>query len=118
MTWKMGHMEMLRTANTILDQLGGQRRLMAMVGMKRWTVGEFGTGRPSTSFRFKGSKKSNTLLVTYRADDTYDVTFLKMSMNKKKTDFASAKKQEKFEGIYADMMIPLFEEQTGLYLTL
>ena len=106
-------------AETIMHQLGGQRRLHAMVGMKHWFF------EPSTEesagsliFRFKGSKDWNTLRVTLRYDDTYNVLFSKQPRSiPGKFDFTSKPKQELFEMIYADQLVSLFEKETGLYLT-
>ena len=53
-------------ANTILSQIGGTGRLVAMTGAKHFTYSD-----NSLSFQFKGSRKTNALRITLDPSDTY-----------------------------------------------
>lgn len=96
-------------ATTILQQLGGGGRLKAMIGANNM----FSTcdGYVALQFKFKGSRKWNFVKIVLNAMDTYDITFYNLG----KYDI---KAEQTFEGYYADMMKDLFEEQTGLALSL
>ncbi len=98
----------LEVANTIIEQLGGFGRLRAMVGAFN-LVGD----ATSVTLRFKGSRKTNMLKVTLNSTDTYTVEFLKYSPSKCK-----ATTVKKTSMVYCDMLVSLFENTTGLYLTI
>ena len=93
-------------AKTILDQMGGMRRLMMMIGAR-----DFVYGPKSISFRWpnKQRSKGNKLKVTLRGDDTYKVEFLNVAKY-------NVKVVKKHEGIHAEDLVELFERQTGWYL--
>lgn len=93
-------------AKTILDQMGGARRLQMMIGAK-----DFVYGPKSISFRWpnKQRSKGNLLKVTLRGDDTYRVEFMNVSGY-------NAKVVKKHEGVYAEDLVDIFERQTGWYL--
>lgn len=96
-------------ANTILKQLGGPGRIMAMTGAESF-IYDF----ESVQFKFSNRQrnKPNFCHVTYNQDqDLYTVKFGR-SGRQFYADISS------FEGIHADMLVNLFEEQTGLYLSL
>lgn len=104
-------------ATTILEQMGGTSRLNAMIGAN--TFVDFSTNpeskyyEPSVGFRFKAraKNKANYIKVVLDPSDTYTVTFCRLhGYNTKEISSVS--------GIYAEQLIPLFEGETGLYLTL
>lgn len=99
-----------QTVMTILQQMGGTGRLVAMTGAWNFLRGNEENGNPYLTFRFKASKKANYCKVTYcQGDDLYKVEFGKIRM-------PNYKKVSEHEGIYCDMLIELFERETGLYL--
>ena len=93
-------------AETIMDQLGGGRKLKMMIGMH---TAFFGTSKqgPFLQFGYKMSKHSNKVRITLNGSDTYTVEFCK-----------GVKCTALKEYIYGDMLINLFEKTTGLYLSL
>ena len=97
-----------QVAKTILAQMGGQRRLMAMLGAKN-----FVTSSNSVSFKWpnKQRSKGNSIKVSLRGDDTYDVEFFNVTRS-------AAKSVKKHSGVYAEDLVSIFERQTGWYLRL
>ena len=93
---------------TILHQLGGLGRLAAMVGANNVALLPDGV-----RFKFKGSRVANCLEVKLNAWDLYDVTFYRLS--NKHTEWVVVSETS---DAYADMLIDLFEDVTGLALTL
>ncbi len=95
-------------ATTILDQMGGAGRIMAMTGAR-----QFGVSEDSVTFKFANRKRSKPNHITIKLDatDTYTVTFARLG----NLDFKVLSEQS---GIYADMLIDLFESATGLYLSI
>ena len=95
-----------QVAKSILAQLGGTGRLIAMTGAKHilWDV-------DSVCFKFKGSRKANYCKITLDASDTYTVEFGRV----KKFDYAV---KASFSGIYADSLVSVFESTTDLRLSL
>ncbi|MDA3854893.1 MAG: hypothetical protein PF569_01445 [Candidatus Woesearchaeota archaeon] len=94
---------------TMVSQLGGNKAL-AMTG------GRFiaDTENCTLRFIFKGSRKMNRVHIKYdEALDLYNMDFLKYSPSK-----MTSKSVKTFEGVYCDQLIELFEETTGLYLSL
>lgn len=88
----------------IAKQLGGFRRLQLMVNAKNF----IDHGR-ALSFQFSNRRGLNYVKVTLKGDDTYRVEFMRIYGEK-------LSQKKKFEGIYADGLVELFEKQTGLYL--
>lgn len=95
-------------ALTILDQLGGRRRLEMMVNAR-----EFVLGADSLSFRFSGSEAANYCTVTYDYPrDLYEMRLYLISPpNPPALVYDEA-------GLHDDLLIPTFEEETNLFLTL
>jgi len=95
-------------AQIILDQMGGVRRLQAMLGAK-----DFLYDAKSVQFKWPNRQRSkgNHVKVTLRGDDTYDVVF----SNVGGLNFKTVKE---YHGIYADQLVELFERQTGYRLRL
>ena len=89
-------------AETIAAQMGGVRTLKLMLGAEVYAR------ENGLAFKFPNRKRKqgNFVVVTLRADDTYDVEFF----NRSRLNCPSV---AKFEGIYADQLVEIFERQTG-----
>ena len=98
----------LTVATTIINQMGGFGKLRAMVGANGF-VGDSN----SVQFSFKGSRKFNKCRIILNANDTY--TFELWKYNKRTLDM---KKVYEIDNLYWDMLKPVFESETGLYLSL
>jgi len=100
--------ESKQVAITILNQLGGNK-LIAMTGARNFVSSpdSLGFKLPSRSAR----NGINFVKITLNVMDTYDVEFKKI-WNFKITDIS------RHEGIYDDMLQPLFVEETGLNVVL
>jgi len=99
---------------TILQQMGGSRRLSAMIGAKDFLVGHKDRGAlGGLSFKFArpARGKPNYIKILLMPSDTYTVEFGSVQGH-------SYKRHKIFEDIYADQLKSLFERQTGLYLSL
>ena len=97
----------LSVAQTILNQLGGNRRLAVMCGCK-----DFAGDSSSVQFKVGGNAKKVTLCrVVLDADDTYTVEFYAgRGVHLHKVNESS--------GVYCDALRGIFEAQTGMYLSL
>lgn len=108
-------MNNLDVAKTIYQQLGGGR-FVAMTGAKMF-VGD----KNSLRFRIgKNMSKANTITIELRGDDTYDMTFQRVTMPRislKTGKYIEGKEDviKKFSGIFFDQLQELFTEVTGLY---
>jgi hypothetical protein len=93
----------------ILKQMGGHRRIGAMLGARKFLLLPKGVaiGWPS-----RQRSKGNYVEITLRPDDTYDMIFFNVSPKYGK------KKVKEYKMIYNDQLIPVFEKQTGYYLRL
>ena len=103
-------------AQTIIQQMGGFGRLQAMVGAKDFvalTPSESEAHGPGILFNFKGSRKANKCRVTLSWNDTYRFELYKYNRRTLKCP-----KVFEIDDIYCDMIIQIFEEETGLYLSL
>jgi hypothetical protein len=92
--------------NVILQQLGGQARLNAFLGVSNLFLSEYSLG-----FRFKAKGAKGINLVTVRLDpsDTYTVLFHRVNKN-------GAKLVQEFNDVYCDDLVECVEQTTGLYL--
>ena len=99
-------------AETILRQLTRSDNpfgvLTVMAG-----CGIYGYDKDSVSFRFKGCKKANICKICIEADDTYSLTFFKIGVKDLSLNVSG-----NFSGIYADGLKGVFEDFTGLMLSL
>ncbi len=102
-------------AKTIADQMGGTRRISIMTGAKH-----FVNHGNALSFKFPNRQRSkgNYVKVTLRPDDTYDMEFQNVPSTKAMMNGKDSKVVKVFEGVYNDMLIELFENQTGLYFSI
>ena len=98
-------------AQTIAKQMGGTNRLRAMVNARNF-VAHSGDG--GLSFKFSGSRKANFCRVMYDASiDLYNFELLRIHNHG--LDITPVYETK---GAYDDMLIEMFESETGLYLSL
>ena len=90
-------------ARIILQQLGGQGKLVVMTGANNFIA--FSNG---VSFKLK-SKKANYVKITLNGKDLYDVQFQKLFGMKSKV-------VAEYNDLYFDQLIPIVEKETGMYL--
>lgn len=90
-------------ARIILQQLGGQGKLVVMTGANNFIA--FSNG---VSFKLK-SKKANYVKITLNGNDLYDVQFQKLFGMKSKV-------VAEYNDLYFDQLIPIVEKETGMYL--
>ena len=105
----------MSVASVILQQLGGNK-FIVMTGSKNF-LSDGNTLRMSLA---KNSSKANRLEVTLEADDTYTMRFYKYTagkLNKKTLSWTEDKTTEVCveNGVYCDMLQPIFTGVTGLY---
>ncbi len=98
----------LTVPGIILQQMGGAGNLSAMIGAT-YFVGD----ETSLQFSFKGCRKANKCRVTLLPNDLYRMELLKV--NKRTYDLEYLYEEE---GLYWDMLKPVFENETGLDLSL
>ena len=94
-------------AAVILQQLGGMGRLVSFTGAKNFVAIENGV-----QFSIgKGARdKINKVIIKLTAEDLYDVEFGRVW----NFDYREIRK---VEGIFSEMLMDQFEEQTGFFLT-
>lgn len=95
-----------------MTQMGGGGKLRAMLGVKEFVSlaekeGQLGGLR----FRFKGSRKVNLIEAILAPDDTYTMQFYKLGK-------FECNLVKEFSGFYCDGLISVFEDFTGLQLSL
>ena len=91
---------------TTLNQMGGKSKIISMTGAK-----DFIKGDNYIAFKYKGSKDSNYVKITLNNKDLYDMEFKKIRGMK-------VKDIKEYKDVYAEDLKPIFEKQTGLYLSL
>jgi hypothetical protein len=100
-------------ANTILQQMGGMNKIRVMTGAKDFIAIDRGV-----QFAIgKNAAGINKVIIRLADADLYDVEFGTIRMNRKTFESTWTVK-DKTEGAYADMLKPLFERATGMYLSL
>lgn len=110
-------MDYEQVVKTIIAQMGGYGRLKAMVGAKTFTYSGLDNS-VQMSFRFCGDRRHNVCRVRYNGgSDDYTVCFERLTHKKGECSPVFTNRQE-FQGVYCDQLIPIFEEVTGLYLSL
>lgn len=99
----------LTVAKTIAEQMGGTRRLIAFLGAQNFVGGD-----DFLMFRFKkmGVSEANKCKITLDADDTYTMELFNIG-NAPMYNYTTVYKGE---GLYADMLVDIFESETHLYL--
>jgi hypothetical protein len=96
----------MTNANEILKQLGG-KKFIAMTGATCYSDNNGNT----LVAKFKGSKIANIMYITLNSMDTYDIKICKfkgMNINTVK----------EVSNAYNDMLKPIFEQTTGLTVSL
>ena len=100
-------------ATTIIEQMGGSGRLQAFVGANSFGCDEIeyeGFNQPAVWFKFKMNRTMNVCRVIYEeGKDLYVVQFIKATIK-------GLKIVKEFTNVYAEDLIPLFENTTGLVL--
>lgn len=96
-------------ADKTIEYLGGYGRIMAMVNGKDFAYDKDG----SIQFKFSGNKNMNIVKFALTHEDVYKVTFYKY--NNRTYDLKVVKE---YDGIYASKLKELFENVTGLDLSL
>jgi len=96
---------MKNVGDIIYSQIGGNRA-MAMIS------GTAVAGENSLAISFKGSRKSNLVSIKLESNDTYTITFYKF---KNKIDVIKVKEVKE---AYCDQLTSIFEDFTGLNLSL
>lgn len=98
-----------QVANTILQQLGGNR-FVTMTGARNFVACADALifAIPGNGFAKQGI---NRVTIRLTADDLYTVEFLRQRG-------ATCKSIGRFEGLYADQLQSTFTEATGLYTRL
>lgn len=105
---------MNETIKIILMQLGGASKLTAMLGVKNFL---YDNSKNLLSFQFKGCKKANLFTVIYDSGkDLYIMKFEKIRINKNMK--FNTYEVNTFTDVFAEDMKPIFEDFTGLYLSL
>ena len=97
----------MKVADTIIQQMGGVVRLKVFIG-----ASNFAGDENSVQFSFKGCRKANKCRVTLLADDTYRMELFRFDRSFEMHTVYTA------DGLYWDMLRPVFEGETGLYLSL
>jgi hypothetical protein len=100
-----GRTDDMTIAKIILQQLGGQGKLVMMTGAYNFVAIKNGI-----AFKIK-NRKVNYIKIVLNGKDLYDVTFSKIFGT-------SIKTVSEHKDVYFDELIPLFEKQTGMYLKL
>lgn len=109
----------MSVAETILQQLGGQR-FTAMTGSKNYLA----DGNSLRMTLAKNRSKANRLTITLdEATDTYRMRFYKYTagrLNKKNFEWVPDKVVEvaEFDNVYCDMLQELFTQVTWMYTRL
>ena len=95
-------------AGEVLKQLGGNR-FIAMTGAKNFLKDDH---KQMIVFKIgRNNKQINHVRITLNVMDTYDMEFLYCSVKGIKTKSVS-------NGVYNDMLQPIFTKHTGLYTSL
>jgi hypothetical protein len=94
-------------AETIASQMGGAGRLRMMLGARLAGYDD----ALAIKWPNKQRSKGNYVKITLRADDTYDMEFMNVTMKAIKT-------VKTYSGVYNDQLVKIFEKQTGWYLTM
>lgn len=96
----------------MVNQLGGIRSLNAMIGVKHIAhcIDKNGNHQAVIQFKAKASNKANIARVTLEASDTYKVDFMRVHGINITTI-------SEHELIYCDRLKSLFEDETGLCLS-
>jgi hypothetical protein len=103
-------MNAMTALNQLTNSNNGINRLSVMIGAKHFAQSK---EQNYVGFRFaaKAKNKANYCKISLNGLDLYDVTFMSIRG-------ANVKTVETHENIYNDMLKRVFEQSTGLYLSL
>ena len=102
----------MNAATITVQQLGGTRRLIAMIGAKDFMHDNNGQ---TLMFKFRGSDVANYVRISLNSLDLYDVEFKKIG---RKAGSLQAWVTGEFENIDAENLKRTIESFTGLYLSI
>jgi len=97
-----------QVAEEILNQLGGNRKLSAMIAMHNLYFSTDSLTQGFLQFDFKGCRIASKVRIFLEYNDTYTLKFYSKSGIEKHT----------IQGVYNDMLIEVFQNHTKLYLSL
>jgi len=100
-----------QVARTILDQMGGSRRLSIMLGMRDMRDVEMLPRGVAFRWPSRHLSRGNKVMIDLTPSDTYNMTFLSSSAR-------GEKPVKVYRDVYAEDLVPLFEKQTGWFLRL
>jgi hypothetical protein len=99
-------------SDTIIKQMGGFNRIKSMTGCDAITTDKYSIH----IVNFKGSKKYNQCIVTYiPKHDLYDMKIYRFDANSIQK---GERNVENFEQLFFDQLVDMFEETTGIKLSL
>jgi hypothetical protein len=109
--------EQKQIAGEILRQLGGNK-FIAMTGAKNLVYSENEKGNTILTFKIgQNSKRINYIRIEYVGGiDLYNIEFINYRMGKNYD--VNLKQIAHHEQIYNDMLVPIFEQETGMYTKL
>ena len=110
----------MQIANTIIEQLGGNK-FRAMTGSKNFLFADVSETVKEAWLRMDLTTNKagvNRLKITLNENDTYTMEFYKLTLGKSTNWEAKITKEQKFEGVYSDMLQTIFTQVTGLYTKL
>jgi hypothetical protein len=108
-------------AKTIVAQLGGRGRLTAMVNAKHFYSMEPMQGSGDIgglTFQFSGCRKARVCHIWLEGSDTYRIELIKPATNRQIIEGKGDKVAFKQSMVYAESLKAIFEQQTGLCLSL
>ena len=94
-------------ANTIVDQLGGGRKLQMFIGLKQLITESLGVTLVFPLPKHTGAV--NRVRITLNGSDLYDMEFIR-------TRGSSQKIVKEFNNVFAEDLKDMFEKGTGLYI--
>lgn len=98
-------------ATEIFRQLGGQKRLAALVGATNFTFGKTQDGDTVVSFKIKASREVNMILISLTPADTYTVKLANLTG----INFRIVKE---YKGVQNDNLLSVLEEGCACYFSL
>lgn len=102
-------------ANTILQQIGGNKALV-MTGAYNLVAGkDTETNNHYVSFKIKGSRTCNYIKISLNSLDLYDIHMSTVCLTK---EGFKEKNIKEYNSVYSDMLKGIIEEHTKLYLSL
>ena len=106
--------EQKQFASTVIKQMGNH--LQSMISAYNMTCGVSQKGNLQFQFKFRGSRSYNYCQVTLNDNDLYTLKIGQIRRYRKGQHPLVVRYEQ--DGLYSDMLKPIFEKQTGLYLTL